>query len=328
MRPLLLLLGLALAAPASAHRLAPSFLSLRESAHGQVAMRWKAPRVTARGARLRPILPKACTLQGQPSLEAQATAFVQRAQLRCPGGLAGGWISADGLTQSGTDILVLVTLPGGAERRAILSRAAPRWQVPAVERPLVVARSYAVLGMTHLVTGLDHVLFVAGLVFLVGGGRRLLGAITAFTAGHSLTLAAAALGWLQLPQGVADVGIALSLVVLAAELVRAQQGPPSGLARRPWLMSAGFGLLHGLGFASALSALGLPHQAIPLALFSFNVGVEIGQLALIVALLPAALLLARSQRPPRWLRELPATAIGSLGIFWCLERTSRWLGLL
>jgi len=331
-RPLLLLLLLlAQAAPSAAHRLAPSFLSLREGAGSQVAMLWKTPRVVARGTRLRPILPESCTLQGEPRMEAQATAFVQRAQLHCPGGLAGAWIGAEGLRKSGTDILLLVTLRDGSERRTILSRDTPRWRVSAAERPLAVARSYALLGMRHLIGGLDHVLFVAGLIFLVRGRRRLLGAITAFTGGHSVTLALASLGWLQLPQGVADVGIAASLVVLAAELVRVQhiqQDSPSGLARRPWLMSAGFGLLHGLGFASALNALGLPRQAIPLALFSFNVGVEIGQLALIVGLLPLAALLFRTRHAPRWLLGLPANAIGSLGVFWCLERAGRWLGLL
>lgn len=319
-------LVLLLAAPALAHRLAPSFLQLREQTPGRVELLWKTPRMVAIGARPAPRVPQGCMPQGEPVLEAQADAFVERRALVCPGGLMGRTLAVDGLARSGTDALVEVVLADGSERRAILSARQPSYVVPPTESRAAVARSYGALGVEHLLTGLDHVLFVTGLVFLVGLRRRLFGAITAFTAGHSLTLALASLGLVHIPPDLAEIGIAASLVLLAGELVAVEQGAPSVLSRRPWIMSFGFGLVHGLGFAGALAALGLPAQAIPLALFSFNVGIEVGQLALVLLLLPAVFALGRlPSRAPRWLAELPATAIGSLGVFWILQRGAHWL---
>jgi hypothetical protein len=189
--------------------------------------------------------------------------------------------------------------------------------------------SHARMGARHLAGGLDHLLFVAGLVALLGGGRRLLVAVTAFTAGHSVTLALATLGLVRAPAVLVEVAIALTLVWLAVELTRRTDGLGDrvGVARRPFALPFAFGLLHGLGFASALGELGVPAREIPLALGGFNVGIEVGQLALVAGLLALAALARRfadvsSARSLRWAALAPAYAIGSLGIYWCLDRVA------
>jgi hypothetical protein len=198
--------------------------------------------------------------------------------------------------------------------------------VPAREGSAAVARAYLRLGVEHLWSGLDHVLFVLGLVALLRGGRRLVLAITAFTLGHSVTLAAASLGLVRVPAAPVEAAIAASLVAVALALARPDRGAGSGLARRPAALPFAFGLLHGLGFAGALSAAGLPDHALPLALFSFNLGIEAGQLALVALALPALAALRGTPLPRgAFVCELPATALGGLGMYLVLERSFGWL---
>lgn len=185
-----------------------------------------------------------------------------------------------------------------------------------------VARSYLGLGIEHLLTGLDHVLFVIGLVLLVSSWRSLIATVTSFTLGHSVTLTLATLEVVSVPTLVFELAIAFSILVLGAELAREEPGE-TWLRRRPWAMAFGFGLLHGLGFAGALSEIGLPAADIPLALFSFNVGIELGQL-LIVAPLALAIAFAgeRLRALPAPLLRVPAYVIGSLAAYWCIERAA------
>ena len=309
---------------AHAHKLAPSYLSLTEGGDGSVAVLWKTPRVAARGARIAPSLP--CEPQGDPALEVVETAWVVRSELRCDGSLVGLELAVDGLETSGTDALVHVTLADGRSFRAILTAEAPTVTVPERERLTQVAGQYLLLGAEHLATGIDHVLFVLGLLLLLRGGRPLLWAVTAFTLGHSVTLALAVLGHLRVPSDLVEIAIAASLVVLAVEVLRKEPGHPVLLERWPGLLPFGFGLIHGLGFVGALTELGLPEHAIPLALASFNVGIELGQLALIALAWPVFAVLRRSEvRWPTWLAELPATAIGGLGFCFVLQRMTGWL---
>jgi hypothetical protein len=323
---------LALPPSAAAHNLAPAYLELREQADGEVAVLWKLPAVMPRGARLAPELP--CPDAGAPSAQLEGDAVELRWRLACSRSLVGQRIAVAGLAGSGTDALVRVALADGRELRAILSASAPALTVPARERASAVLASYAGLGIEHLWTGLDHLLFVAGLTLLLGATRRLVVAITAFTAGHSATLALAALGVVHVPQAPVEIAIAATIVVLALGLARdpPAPSPPRGIARRPALLPFAFGLLHGLGFAGALGELGLPAHAIPLALFSFNLGIELGQLGVVAALLTAAaaaLRAAGTQRSGAQLRSLAreaaTTAIGALGVFWCLDRAAGWL---
>jgi hypothetical protein len=324
MSRLLAALILLLGAPAAAHRLAPSYLELREAPDGRFAVTWRTPDVVARGARLAPVLP--CERVGEPEALREPGAWVERSRVACASGLVGREVRVDGLARSGTDALVHVAFADGREVRGVLSAAHPALRVPERERALDVAAAYARLGALHLATGVDHVLLVLGLLALLRRGRPLLVAITAFTVGHSVTLAAASLGGLRLPGPPVELAIAASLVALAAALTRPGA---SSLARRPALLPFGFGLLHGLGFAGTLATAGLPSGALPLALLSFNLGIEAGQLALVAVAAPLFALLARAPLPRRgFVCELPATALGGIGVYLALDRAAAWLASL
>ncbi len=180
---------------------------------------------------------------------------------------------------------------------------------------------YTILGIEHILIGIDHLLFVLALLFVVQGGWRLVQTITAFTVAHSITLGLATLGYVKLPSAPVEAAIALSIVFLCAEILRARDGQKGLTFRAPWVVAFAFGLLHGLGFAGALSEIGLPPPEIPLALLFFNIGVELGQLAFVAAVLALWWLWQRSRLGwPGWLHPLPAYAIGTLATYWFLER--------
>jgi hydrogenase/urease accessory protein HupE len=184
-----------------------------------------------------------------------------------------------------------------------------------------VAATYVGLGVEHILLGVDHLLFVLALLILVDGWRRLVWTITAFTVAHSITLAAATLGWAALPPPPVEAVIALSIVFVAGEILHARQGRPGLSLRMPWLVAFSFGLLHGFGFAGALAEIGLPQQQIPLALFTFNVGVEVGQLLFVAAVLLLGRLPGFLRLPvPAWWPQVAAYGIGSVAVVWVLER--------
>ena len=312
----LLLLG---AGPAAAHPLAPSLLDLREKAPGRIAVLWRRPQLLPIGAHPEPVLPSSCRPVAPPVELPDEDALVTRWTIDCGrAGLIGERIAVSGLAETGSDVLLRVVLADGRSLRAVLRADAPSFVLPAEQSPAGVAAGYLSLGIEHLLTGPDHLAFVLGLVLLVKGRGQLLGTITAFTLGHSVTLSLAALGFVRLPPAPIDAAIALSILVLATELAREH---PTSLGRRPWLMAAGFGLLHGLGFAGALAQVGLPVHEIPLALFSFNVGIELGQIGFILAVLAFSLAFAPVlRRLPRWSVAVPAYVIGTLAAFWMFER--------
>jgi len=315
---------LLLASQAGAHRLAPSYLELREGPDARFSVLWRTPALVARGARLAPELP--CPATEEPRAEAEPAAWVLRWRIACAGGLVGRELRVEGLAGSGTDALVQVAFADGRELSAVLSASHPSWRIPPRESGLAVALPYLRLGVEHLATGFDHVLFVLGLVALLRGGRRLVLAISAFTLGHSVTLAAASLGGVRIPSAPVEIAIAVSLVAVALALARPDAGAGSGLVRHPAALPFTFGLLHGLGFAGALAAAGLPARALPLALLSFNLGIELGQLALVALALPLLALLRRAPLPRRaFVCELPATALGTLGVYLVLDRAAAWL---
>ncbi len=318
---------LALVAPSLGHRLAPSFLSLDVGAEGRVELLWKTPQVVARGARVEPVLPDHCRPRGEAEVQAEGTAWVTRLSLDCGAqGLIGSTLRFQGLEESGTDALLRLGFDDGREIRAIVSRESPSFEVPEKESAERVFLDYLTLGIEHLLSGLDHLLFVLGLMLLMPTPRKLVAGVTAFTVGHSITLALAVLGVVGLPSSVVEIAIAVTLVALAREAL----GPDpdaSVLVRHPALAPLGFGLVHGLGFAGALAELGLPGHAIPLALFAFNVGIEIGQLGVVLVAYWAVRAWVRAQHAMPWiLGELPATVIGTLGVFWCLARATQWIG--
>jgi len=222
-------------------------------------------------------------------------------------------------------VLVRVELLDGRSWTSIARPSQPWMEIAAAPSGWQVAGSYLVLGVEHILGGVDHLLFVLALVLLVRGWKRLVGTITAFTVAHSITLAAATLGFVSVPGPPVEACIALSIAFVASEIVRARQGNPGMAEHWPWLVAFTFGLLHGFGFAGALREVGLPQTAIPLALAFFNIGVELGQLAFIACVLAVIVLgrkLARRMRIPRppWAWRVPPYAIGGLAAFWVIQR--------
>jgi hydrogenase/urease accessory protein HupE len=211
----------------------------------------------------------------------------------------------------------------GTEITHRLTPDEPSYVVEAEPSRGQVAMTYLVLGVEHILSGVDHLLFVLALLMVVVGWRRMVGTVTAFTVAHSITLALAALGVVRVPGAPIEAIIALSIVFVAAEIIHARQGNPGLTARLPWIVAFTFGLLHGFGFAGALSEIGLPQASIPLALFTFNVGVEIGQLIFIIAVLGLYAIGKRLQpMPADWAWRVSSYAIGGIAAFWVFERVA------
>lgn len=331
-RPWILLTALAAGAAlpqrASAHPLAPTLLEVRETVPGRAAVRWKTPVVGAPNAALRPVLPADCRPVDAAAVELEEAALVTRWEIECgPRSLAGKTIAAEGLGESRAPVLVLVALADGRRARAVLTADRRSFVVPERESPLDVLRGYGVLGVEHILGGPDHLLFVLGLLLLIAGWRPLLCTLTSFTLGHSVTLSLAALGLVHVPPPPVEAGIAISILVLAVELARDPSlGGRSPIQRRPWAVAATFGLLHGLGFAGALAEAGLPDGEIPLALFGFNLGIEVGQLAFVAAAIALGTAAGRLVGERSGVRRLvPAYAIGSLAAYWLFERVAAML---
>jgi len=308
---------------AEAHPLAPALLEITERSDGGLDTRFKTSRFRARGSALEPVLPEGCRPIGSPEIRDSDTSRITAASFECSGsGLIGQTISIEGLEENRIDALVRIELRDGRRVQRVLRPSASSLVVPERPRALDVAKSYAAMGIEHILTGPDHLLFVFGLVLLLGGLRPLLLTLTAFTVGHSVTLSLAAIGWVRFPQQPIEVLIAGSVLVLALRLTRSEptEVAPTAL---PWVMGSVFGLLHGLGFAGALAEVGLPEGEIPLALFSFNVGIELGQIAFVV---PIAILRLRLGDAvanwPGWVRAVPVYVMGSLAAFWCIERSA------
>lgn len=305
---------------ASAHPLAPALLELREEAGGQVAVTWRTSALRVPGARIVPHLPDGCTQASEVDVTEEGARLLSRWRVTCPGSLVGSQVGVDGLDTGKIDALIRVVLADGRLVQGIVRVGSPLLTVPDRPQRLAVFRDYAGLGADHILTGLDHLLFVFGLLLLCDSTRLLVETITAFTVGHSITLSLAVLDALHVPSGFADVAIALSILVLAVELAR-DRTRPTLMRRFPWSMALLFGLLHGLGFAGALREVGLPSGEIPLALFSFNVGIEAGQLTFVAAVLLVWRFTASAMAgAPSWLLRAPVYAMGSLAAFWMFQR--------
>lgn len=307
-----------------AHPLAPALLELRHDA-GAYEVLWRTPIAQVRGVSLTPQLPPDCAALGEPARSFDGNEAVEwRWKVRCADAdLAGREVSVSGLAGSGINVVMRIERPDGQVFGAILDARHAAARIPAPDSRGQRLAGYFSLGVEHLLTGLDHVLFVLGLMLLVRGWKPLVLTVTAFTVGHSLTLAAATLGLVRINPALTEFGIAASLVAVA---VATLQKDTSLLARRPATLALGFGLLHGLGFAGALSAAGLPPGDIPLALLLFNLGIEAGQLTVVAA---GGVLLALRSAVPRAghlpARPLAAYIIGSLAAMWCIERTTALL---
>jgi hydrogenase/urease accessory protein HupE len=324
---LVALLGTLAPAVVLAHGLDPASLSLEETRAGVFEVRWRTSALRLPGAEVKPALPARCRQVGRADAVDENDRVVLRWTVDCgPGGLAGEVIGVEDIGAAKINALLTVKRLDGEDVQAVLGPRNPSFTVPARPTSWGVVRDYVGLGIEHILSGPDHLLFVFGLLLLVSASRLLLETITAFTLGHSLTLSAAALHLANVPSRPVEVLIALSVLTLAVELAR-DPARPTMLRRFPWAMAITFGLLHGFGFAGALAEAGLPPGDIPLALVSFNGGIELGQIAFVAAALTAAALLGR------WLPALAARstrvavyAMGFLSAFWCFERVAAWIG--
>jgi hydrogenase/urease accessory protein HupE len=319
----LCLLALFILAPSFtlAHEVRPGYLELRETVPGVFATTWK---VSARGEfrlAIEPAFPEFCHPMGEPFVSQADGAFIERGRIRCERSLASDRILIRGLPATQTDVLVRIEMIDGAVETERLTPSHPDFVVVAKPSRLMILSTYSQLGVEHILTGIDHLLFVLCFVLLVPDIRRLLLTVTAFTVAHSITLAAATLGIVRVPAAPVEATIALSIVFLASELLRDPAKRSDVSQNYPWLIAFCFGLLHGLGFAGALAEIGLPYGEIPLALFAFNVGVEFGQLAFIAAVL-STIYLARIflSRTPSWAPRVADYAIGCTASYWVYAR--------
>ncbi len=312
---------------AQAHETRPGYLELRESDPATYALLWKRPTGGEVEIQIAPVVPEGCRLVTPDQQQLTPGAVVVRGTLQCRGGLAGKTLRISGLETTITDVLVRIEHADGRVESHLLRPASPSVTLGAATSGFERAASYLQLGVQHILLGVDHLLFVLGLLLIVRDRWMLVKTITAFTVAHSLTLAIATLGYASAPLLPLNAAIALSILFLGPEIVRVWRGETSFTIRHPWVVAFLFGLLHGFGFASGLTAMGLPKAEIPLALLLFNVGVELGQIAFVVLVL----LLERAFRVlqihwPRYAAALPGYAVGSLGAFWTIQRTAILLG--
>jgi len=310
-----------------AHKLQPAYLEISEQGEGKYSLLWKRPLVGGTPMQVAPQLPTVCSDLTPHARQQSASGSIERWMVDCgSAGLVSQQISIQGLSSTQTDVLLRLELADGIYHTAVLRPDSVSFLVPEKPSRFSVSGSYLVLGVEHILGGVDHLLFVLGLLLIVRGRSLLVKTITAFTIAHSLTLALAVLGFVRVPQAPVEAVIALSILFLAVELCKQYRGTLGLTARSPWVVALCFGLLHGFGFAGALTEVGLPAADISLALLFFNLGVEIGQILFVVVVLFFIRQLQRIRSQwPGWAMQVPSYAIGSLAAFWFIERTvSLW----
>jgi len=319
-RLLLALLALAVAIPASADELRPGYLELSQQTQTEWKLVWKAPILGGLATRAEPLLPDFCKLKlDTPRLSGPAV--VGTGKVTCSKPLAGATVGLKGMEPGSTDALLRVAPLGRPVQTERLVPGNSSYIVSAVPDGWQVARTYFVIGVEHILGGFDHLLFVIALVLLLQRGRAVVAAATAFTLAHSITLAGTTLGLFGLPQAPVEASIALSIVFLAVEIVKAKPGEPRLSERVPWVVAFLFGLLHGFGFAGALREIGMPETDVPVALLTFNLGVEAGQLMIIAATMAMLAALARFALRARRPAIIASTyLIGAVASFWFIER--------
>ena len=333
--PFSLLLLCTFTSAAPGHEVRPAYLELRQTAVDSYNVLWKVP-ARSDGGRLALFVefPPECRNLTDPRGILVNNSYTQRWQVSRAGGLSHEVLRVAGLSAAATDVLVRIERLDGTSQVARLTSSSDSFTVEPAARRLDIVRAYLALGVEHILTGFDHLLFILGLLLLVRGPARLFKTVTAFTIAHSVTLSAATLGFVHVPQAPVEAIIALSIVFVSIEVLRARRTPPNTpptlALRYPWLIAFIFGLLHGLGFAGGLSEAGLPQGHIPLALLLFSCGVEIGHFSFIAVMLFIILLgrlaLRRcsistiESRPLALIRLVPPYAIGGVAMFWLIQR--------
>jgi hydrogenase/urease accessory protein HupE len=305
-----------------AHEIRPGYLEIREDSNRNVHVLWKQPIMGEVAVRLVPHLSSGW-LDGNEAMFSNSDAYLIR-EWTIPGtklALTGQTVSIEGLDRTMTDVLLCVTFADGATLTKMLRPVEPSFTITRSTKETVDRLGYFRLGVEHILYGVDHLLFVFGLLLIVRQTSMLLKTITAFTLAHTLTLGLAAFGVIRVPALPVEAVISLSIIFLASEIVKQHRGEKTLTSSAPWVVAFSFGLLHGFGFAGTLTRLGIPHAEIPLALLLFNCGVEVGQLSFVVVYL----LFIQSLRTleitwPALVEEIPPYAIGSIASWWFLER--------
>lgn len=305
----LALFAVSLVKQARAHSYDAATLTLTEVADGKFAIDWRTTAKTLEGLREPAQFPKSCRQQGT---------FLECGPLGLVGTIDFPWLAG-----GESSVTVLIDWSNGSRLLRVVNGRSPSLTVYGIPASAglrflaPIALDYTRLGIEHILTGFDHLMFVLAITILVQRRKALIAAISAFTVAHSLTLAATVLGWLSLPSAAVETTIALSIVLACSECLR----PTDSLARRaPWLVTFAFGLLHGMGFASALLETGLPEKHVPTALLFFNVGVELGQLTAIALFVSVGWLVTRVERRPVWTTRAFVYAMGCVAAYWSLER--------
>jgi hydrogenase/urease accessory protein HupE len=303
-----------------AHEIRPAYLQIVQKEQNIFEVYWKVPRMGDAVPRIQPVFPTGSELELLTNPNQTPDAAIYSYILTSPSGLRGQEISIKGLNRTLIDALVTISFSNGEKVSLLLQADKDSAIIPGEARSIDVIKTYVVLGIEHILLGIDHLLFVLALILITKGKWKILKTITAFTIAHSITLSLAALGLVSFPGAPVEAVIALSIVFLARELLQNLKGRETLTGSKPWIVAFVFGLLHGFGFAGALTEIGLPQQDIPLALAFFNIGVEIGQIIFVVVVLFIAHLLGKKAYWPVFLRKAPAYAIGAVASFWVIER--------
>ena len=316
----LLVLLLLMISRAESHEIRPAYLQILEVAPLQYEIYWKVPRMGDAVPRIQPVFPEGFELEILENPKQTPDAAIYTYLLKSKESLRGKELFINGLNKTLIDVLVSITFLNGEKTTLMLQADRDRGVIPGETSAMQVVKTYTILGIEHILLGIDHLLFVLALIMITKGKWRILKTITAFTLAHSITLSLAALGIVNFPGPPVEAVIALSIVFLASEILRNLRGEQTMTGKKPWIVAFTFGLLHGFGFAGALSDIGLPRTEIPLALAFFNIGVELGQIIFVVVMLLVIYLISLKKNWSPVLKKVPAYAIGSLAAFWMIER--------
>jgi len=305
---------------ANAHEVRPAYLQIEQKGENSFHVVWKIPATGMAVPKIYLELPENWKMTSN-NASLISNALRQEWNYELNDNIHGGEITFDGLQNTIMDVLVTIKLLNGVKFSGLVKPKKPIYVIPDTPSVWNISKTYLKLGIEHILFGFDHLLFVLALVLITFGGWRIVKTITAFTIAHSITLSLAALGFVHMPSASIEAVIALSIVFLAVELVHFTKGRVGLTAKYPWVVAFIFGLLHGFGFAGALTELGLPQTDIPFALAFFNIGVELGQLVFVMVILVIIFLVNKiKMKPKKWVKLVPAYSIGIIATMWCFER--------
>jgi len=306
----------------NADEVRPSYLQIQEQNTNQFSVLFKVPAKGDKKLSLHVKFPDSCSDNNKHYASFINATYMESYSIGCTKPLAGEIITIEGLESTKTDLLLRLEFLDKTSQSQLLRADKNAYVVLDSASDMQVVKTYTWLGITHILLGFDHLMFVFALLLLVNSLHKLLWTITAFTLAHSITLVGSSLGFLYLPQKPVEAMIALSILFLAIEIIHEKKGKVGITSRYPWIISFSFGLLHGFGFAGALAEIGLPQNALNLALVFFNVGVELGQLIFIAVVMSIGFIIHKLKYPILLAKSNTVVVyiIGTLSTFWLIER--------